>query len=73
MCSNDTTGTRNILRTTNDRHSKYPEKFNHVKERKKRDRRKYTDEHIATDHQRLNYRDSTVYGSLSSERNSFLY
>ena len=28
-------GTKNILRTMNHRHSKYPEKFNNVKERKK--------------------------------------
>ena len=35
LCSNDTMGTRNILQTTNHRHSKYPEKFNSVKEGKK--------------------------------------
>ena len=35
LCSNDTMGTRNILRSTNHRHSKYPEKFNNVKEGKK--------------------------------------
>ena len=35
LCLNDTMGTRNILRTTNHRHSKYPEKTNNVKEGKK--------------------------------------
>ena len=35
MCLNDTTGTRNILHTTNHQHSKYWEKFNKVKEGKK--------------------------------------
>ena len=35
LCSNDTMGTRNILLTTNRGHSRYPEKFNNVKEGKK--------------------------------------
>ena len=35
LCSNDTMRTRNILRSTNHRHSKYLEKFNNVKEGKK--------------------------------------
>ena len=35
LCSNDTMGTTNILRTTIHRHSKYQEKFNNVKEGKK--------------------------------------
>ena len=35
LCSNDTMGTRNILRTKNHQHSKYQEKFNNVKEGKK--------------------------------------
>ena len=35
LCSKDTMGTRNILGTTNHRHSKYPEKFNNVTEGKK--------------------------------------
>ena len=35
LCSNDTMGTRNILRTTNHRCLKYAEKFNNVKEGKK--------------------------------------
>ena len=35
LCSNNTLGTRNILRTMNHRHSKYPEKINNNKERKK--------------------------------------
>ena len=35
LCSNDSMGTRNILLTTNHRHSKYPENFNNVREGKK--------------------------------------
>ena len=35
LCSNDTMWTRNILRTTKHRHSKYPEKIKNVKEGKK--------------------------------------
>ena len=55
FCLNDTMGTRNILQTTNHQHSKYLEKFNNVKEGKKSG----PDEHIATDHQCLNFRDCT--------------
>ena len=35
LCLNGTKGTRNILRTTNHQNSKYPEKFNNIKEGKK--------------------------------------
>ena len=34
-CSNNTMGMKNILQSTNHRHSKYPEKFNNGKEGKK--------------------------------------
>ena len=47
LCPNDTMGTRKMLRT-------------HFKEGKKLVV-EHTDEHIATDHRRLNYRDSTVF------------
>ena len=55
------------LRTTNIRSIR--KNLTMLKKEKIRDRRWYTDKHIATDHRRSNYRDSTVRHAASKDHN----